>query len=81
MGSPGFLSQQLENVKEGTQYEEKDSFDQLNFSNDINLTGMKLNTFKELETRLTSTLQGIQTTYQMLSNQSLQPLVLHQNLH
>lgn len=57
----------LQLVKEGTQQEEKDSFDLLNFSNDINLADINLNAGKDLENRLTSTLEGITTTYHLLT--------------
>jgi hypothetical protein len=39
----------------------------LNFSNDINLADINFNAGKDLETRLTSTLEGITTTYHLLT--------------
>jgi hypothetical protein len=48
---------------EGCISEEKDSFDLINFSNDLNFGANALNPGKELEQRLTSTLKGISQTY------------------
>ena len=39
----------------------------LNFSNDINLADINFNAAKDLEKRLTSTLEGITTTYHLLT--------------
>ena len=50
------IDSNLEKVKDGAIIEEKDSFDMLNFSNDLNLAGVNLNQGKELEERLNSTL-------------------------
>ena len=56
-------------MKEGNYIEEeKDSFDLLNFSNDLNLVGMNsIPKTKELQERLTSTLKGISSTYHAFS--------------
>lgn len=62
------VSGNLQLVKEGTQQEEKDSFDLLNFSSDMNLAGINLNSGKDLENRLTTTLEGITTTYHLLTS-------------
>ncbi len=40
-----------------------DSFDQINFSNDMNLQEINLQRCKELKHRLTSTLNGINNHY------------------
>ena len=62
----------LENVREGSLNDERDSFDMLNFSNDINLAGMNMMASKDLENRLTNTLHGISSTYNLLSSGSTQ---------
>jgi len=47
--------------------EEKDSIDQINFSNDLHLGGLKQLPVLELEDRITSSLKGIASTYQVLA--------------
>jgi hypothetical protein len=61
------IQNNLDKIKENAVIEEKDSFDHLNFSTDSNLVGININAAKDLENRLTSTLEGITTTFNLLT--------------
>ncbi|TNV83616.1 hypothetical protein FGO68_gene15684 [Halteria grandinella] len=77
LSGSGLSSQHLDKVLEGCISEEKDSFDLINFSNDLAVN--TLQPARDLEQRLTTTLKGISQTYQLLSSQKQQKFQINSN--